>query len=1467
MFDAISRFAVRRWPIVLAATLIFCGYGWTAFRALPIEAFPDVTNPMVEVVGIYPGQAAEEVEKRVTVELERALAGTPNVVDLRSVSVFGLSLLTLTFEEGVPDFTMRTHVAERLRDAELPEGAFSVMGPQATPVGQIFRYTLEGPKSLRELRAIQDFVVERRLRSVDGVAEVVTFGGFERQYQVRIDPSLLAAFDVSVGEVHEAVSRATRNAGGGYVGIGSQEFVVRGVGTPTDPAEIGYAVIREVDGVPILVRDVAVIVEGSTPRRGAVGRGERDEVIEGIVLLRRGENPSDVLEALHERVRQLNEEILPEGVYLDTFYDRNDLVAATLTTVGKNLLEGALLVLFVVYLFLRTFRGTLIIAVVIPVSMLTAFVGLKMMGLPANLISLGAIDFGILVDGAIIVLEATLHELHRPPREGETKEGRIERVLALVARPVGFAMLIIIAALFPIFTLQQTEGRIFAPMAYTYAFALLGALVSAMVIVPALERVLLPAHWKKGEPRWLAWLGDGYGRILRRAQGARRAALPIALASAASMGAYGAGIGTEFLPELNEGGFYITSIFPSTVSLDETRAQVSKMRSGILETPEVVDLLSHIGRPEDATQAEGSNNAEFFIQLAPENTWREGYGRAEIEDELRESLMKIPGVEYNFSQPITDRVFETISGIIGQVVVKFYGDDFGDMTGSAERYREALSSVDGITDLALYQAGDTPQLRIDLDREALARRGLSVDDVQETIEVALGGLKATEVWDGERRFAVALRLPDSIRSNPEQLARLQVGPSDRRVTLGEIAQIEVARGRQSIWREDFSRFVALKFNVRGRDLGSTVADAQAATSDLELPEGVWTRWGGEFENQERAMRRLGVTLPFALAAITAILFLIFRRVRPVAMVLAFLPLSVTGAVAGLRMVGENFSVSGAVGCIALIGAVVLAGVVICSRIDEAEQEADPNPMATGARVAFRPVLLTITLALLGLVPAATSQAMGSETQRPFAIAIVGGLLISAPAILFLLPLAYGRAQRPGGRRERDEDEPDEGSAPDEDDGKSRVSAAAIATLVLGLLAVPAAATAQTETPRAETAQAETAQAETSTFTLEQAIGAMEREHPLFGYSEHMVRAAEEDITAAGRWENPSLDLSWVTGVTQPSYDAAGASTFAIEQPLELSGRPEARQRSARAEMEATQAEMDGLRARLALDVERAFAELSGAHRIEELARRSVDDLERARVIVDARVAAGAAPAYDADRLAAALADARTLVALAAGEKASARARFDAAVGPGAARLQGAPAVLPDPSPPPALATLTNEATTNQPSIRAARARARALEALADLERREVFPGVNVRAIGGFGQAPGQWDLGVGLSIPLPILDFGQGAIAAADARALAADERAAAIENTALASLRSSWEQARAAALAYAAYENEVEGLEERMQRRVESAYRDGRLSVLELVDGLRTVREIERRRVELALERVRADIALRTAVRALDGS
>ncbi|MCL2824717.1 MAG: efflux RND transporter permease subunit, partial [Polyangiaceae bacterium] len=1075
--------------------------------------------------------------------------------------------------------------------------------------------------------------------------------------------------------------------------------------------------------------------------------------------------------------------------------------------------------------------------VVVPVSLLTAFVGLSFMGLPANLISLGAIDFGILVDGAIIMVEATLHLMaHNKGPKALPHNDLLKRAAGIVAKPVGFAMLIIIVALIPIFTLERVEGRIFAPMAYTYAFALLGALASAVFVVPALEAILLRGRVKTEEPRWLNRLGNAYAHLIARLLPRRMLVVGLLVALTAGLGYYCKDIGSEFLPELNEGGFYVTAIFPSTISLNETCSRVTGMRERILKSPEVRDVMSHVGRPEDATQAEGPNNAEFFIVLAPEKQWRKGLTRDDLEAELRKRLNEIPGVQYNFSQPITDRVFETISGIIGQVVVKVRGNDLDNMSDVAESVRQKLSSVDGVSDLSIYQAGTVPSLRINLDREALARRGLAVEDVQQTIRIALGGEVATEVWQEDQRFAVALRLPDSVRQNPESLSRLMVGDPQAQVTLGEVARIETKEGRSAIWREDFSRFVAVKFNVRGRDLGSTIDAARASVADINLPEGLYLSWGGEFQNQKRAMERLSITLPLSLLAIVGILYMNFRRWRPTIIIVLFLPIAVLGAVTGLRLFGENFSVSGAVGCIALLGQVVLAGVTIWARIHANEEEGVPNPVLTGARDAFRPVLLTSSLALLGLVPAATSHAMGSETQRPFAIAIVTGLFFVAPAILLVMPLLY----KP--QNTVDSKIPVSKPAP----------AAALATALtrIGCL-LPALAIIAFQTPAF-------AQSDGS-FTLEQARALLQKEHPRLATARALEQAAESTIKAEGTWTNPEIGIDYVQGISQSPYARFGAASVSVGQFLELRNVPGARRDAARFERDAVRAEREAVAQELYLALEEAFVALAAQHEIVKIREAWVQHLLAAETVVKARVAAGTMSGFDARRIVVARAESSFELENARAEYARLRGELDVAVGPNATSLVGHPtmSITELPTLPP-YARVLKEALAKRHDLLAAQARQKGAQAEVEVAKRSVFPGVTLQVMAGYGQAPRQWDVGGAVVLPLPILDRGQGTVPAAEGRAQAARSQIEAMVLAAQQRIDAQYQATQQRINAVTRYTQETDGADDNLLAEATAQFREGRLSVLELVDGIETAQRVTAMRIELARDAHLSEIMLR---------
>lgn len=1418
MFEALSRLAFVRVKLVFLATVAFAAVSYHAFTKLPIEAFPDVTDSSIEVITVFPGQAAEEVERRVTVEIERVLAGTPSMTNIRSVSVFGLSLVTLRFDDRTTNQQQRTLVTERLREASLPEGVEAVLGPQATPVGQIYRYTLSGPRSLRDLRALQDWVIERKLRSVPGVADVVTFGGFERQYAVRIDPVKLSSYGVSIGDVYDAIQRGNTNAGGGYVGIGAQEFVVRGVGAMRSPADLANTLVAETDGVPILVGDVAEVVESSVPRRGAVGRGEDDEVVEGIVLVRRGENAREVLEALSARIDELNTQILPKDVRIVPFYDRRTLIDQTLETVGQNLWHGALLVVLVCWVFLRSLIGSLIVGLVIPLTLLAAFLGLKLLGMPANLISLGAIDFGILVEGSAVVVEVALHALHKlqhaePDADAATRRSVLSQAAASVSRPITFASVVILAGLVPLFTLERVEGRIFAPMAYTYAFAIVGARIAAATFVPAALAVALPKRVKGGEGRWFSLFSRAHRGVLRWAQRHRAVMLGVVLLGAAPCALYASRIGTEFLPQLNEGGLYITAVFPSTVSLDETREHVPALRDRLLALPETWDVLSHIGRPEDATQAEGPNNVEFFVALRPMREWRKDVTLDDLVEELRASFAEThPGVQFNFSQPITDRVYETISGIIGQVVLKVRGESLEELSQVAEQVEQRLRAVQGVTDLAIYQAGEIPQLSIELDRNRLAQRGVTVDDVQEAVEIALGGKVATYLWEGERKYSVALRLPDYVRRNPDDLGRLIVGDPDERVSLAEVADIRWTRGRANIWREDLSRFVAVKFNVRGRDLGSVVEDARRATAEIPLPEGVTLSLGGEFENQQRAMRRLAMVVPATLAAILGILFWNFQRWAPALLVMALLPLASVVAVALLRLTGENFSVSAAVGCITLLGQVTLGGVLVCSRVEETAQRGEAEPIVEGAVSALRPVLLALGLAGLGLLPAALSHGMGSESQRPFAITIIGGLFAAVPLVLVVLPALYGLKTRA----------PSAQPAP----LGSVATTAAASLLALACVWPEAVARAEADVARWNEAR-----------VLEHWLA---ESHEVKAWRAS-VGAARFDVLTARLLPNPEISIGTqflLSGIPPDGRSNVGVQ---LNVPVPVSGQRRARENAAKRALSAAEVEVAARLWWRAAEIRELLAQRAYLDAQVQLIEAQLQELEQVAAIARSRAAGGFATDYEVRRLESSLHTLRHQHTVLVVER-EAR-EHDAIAAIGSPRLTTLPLTWDD------LATwpweldesaLTDDALNRRPDLELARRNLDTYRALVEQQRREALPTPNVWIGSYVTRKDDSVNLSAGVSLPLPLFDRRQGAIGKARAEVQAGESAVRALELRVRSEVRG----------ALSIYQSTQRALIEQPQRvreaqqlldKARAAYKLGEFTMVEVLDALEALWEARR--------------------------
>ena len=1004
---------VHRRVAALFATLVVAAFGLYAYLGTPIEAYPDVTNTQVTVITQLPGNAPEEIERRVTVPLERELNGTPGMTLMRSESLFGLSLITLTFADDVASFPARTVALQRVAAASLPPGAIPELAPEATPLGEVYQFRITSDRhDLYQLRSEMQWNVVRVLRQAPGVADIVPFGGFLKEFHVQADPARLFAQGVTLADLEQAIAKSNVNAGGGFLRHGDQELTVRGLGFLNSAEDLKRIVVKSRDGTPVNVGDVANVVQSYTPRRGTVGVGLEKEGIESFIWMRRGQNPSLVLEGIHAKVKELNETILPKGMQVETIYDRSDLVGLTLSTVHKNLLSGFLLVVGVVWLFLRSMVGSLAVAVVIPLSLLVAFLGLYALGLPANLISMGAIDFGILVDGAVVLVENVIHALrHEHPTNRRGVLRLVVRSAVDVGRPTLYAMLIIIAALLPVFTLESVEGRIFRPLALTYSFALIGALVFSLTLVPALCAALFrPRHARLEEPAWIERMRAAYRRSLQWALARRPKVIAAAFVLLALGGLTLARLGTEFLPELDEGDIQLFVEMPPSIALEKGQDILLEVRRRILTFPEVRKTLSEQGRPEDGTDNEGVNMSETFIRLKPRKDWRPGLDKKQLIDQMRVSLTEIPGIRYNFSQPMKDNVEEAVSGVRGKVVLKVFGTDLALMKQTLEQAKDTLKTVPGIVDLDLYRDATTPQLQVSFDRQALARAGVSIEDAQRTLETALAGRVATTMWEGERPVPVRLLLPLEARDDIDKVGAVAVATeSGARVPLRDLATLKVSSGVASINREGNSRYLALKFNVEDRDMGSVVKDAIAAVEkSVRAPEGHYFVWGGEFENQRRAIARLKIVVPLAVLTVLGLLYAAMNSGRSALSVLLTVPFALTGGAFALLVSGTALSVSAAIGFIALIGQVSLMGLLVLSAAEVRRRSGEElmPALVEGASERLRAVLMASTLAFVGLLPMAVSSGVGSETQRPFALVVVGGMLTTLLIALWVLPAIY-----------------------------------------------------------------------------------------------------------------------------------------------------------------------------------------------------------------------------------------------------------------------------------------------------------------------------------------------------------------------------------------------------------------------------------------------------------------------------
>lgn len=1031
MIKKLVNFALHQPFFLILLIVLFIAAGIAAFRSLPVEAFPDVTDIQVNIITLHPGRAAEEVEKQVTIPLEIGLSSIPHSIRMFSHTQFGLSFIVITFDDQVNDYFARQQVLERLQNVELPPSVQASIGPMATPVGEIYRYRLKSDTaSPMDLRTIQDWTVEKQLRTVPGVADIVTYGGLVKQYQVEPDMAKMKAYDITLAQLSNALGRGNANAGGSYVEKGEQQYLIRGIGLLKSAEDIGNVVVAERSGTPLTVKEIANIEIGNVPIQGIVGQDKEDNIVNGIVLMRKGENPSEVLKALKEKVDSLNKTGLPKGVQIVPFYDRTWLINTTMKTVFKNLAEGAMLVTFVLLLFLGNLRAALIVALMIPLSLLATFLGLSLRGIPANLLSLGAMDFGIIVDGAVIVVENIFRELseHQPAdgrrRDLATLKHIIGRATAEVGRPTFFSMLIIITAHLPIFTLQRHEGRIFAPMAWTVTSALIGSLIFSLTLVPLLCYLLLRKRLSEKENFLVHACKSIYRPSLEWALNHRLiviSASVIALAASLCLVPY---LGSEFLPELNEGTIWVNAVLPAGISVTETERLMAKERELLGQFPEVRSVISKAGRPEDGTDPKPINMTETFVDLKPPEQWRKGMDREKLIEQMDNALDAIPGIEPSFSMPIRDNVLESISQIDGQIVIKVFGENGDVLRQQTLKILDTITPIQGVARAFIDRYGVVPQLQIEIDRAKAARYGLNVADIQDVIETALGGKATTEIWEGEKKFQVVVRLNEAQRQMDNIKNIFVDTPGGQRIPLEDVANIAIKQGSINISRESGLRVMAIGVFIRGRDMGSLVAEMKDKVGKaVQMPPGYTVTYGGEFENQERAMKRLALVIPVSVLLIFALLFNAFGSARSAFLILLNVPFAIIGGIFALLITHIPLSVSAAIGFIALFGQAVLNGVVMVSYFNQLRESGLTTFEAVmqGALVRLRTVLMTALLAMLGLLPMALSHGIGSETQKPLAVVIIGGLMSATVLTLIVLPTLYltFERQRPRGQREED----------------------------------------------------------------------------------------------------------------------------------------------------------------------------------------------------------------------------------------------------------------------------------------------------------------------------------------------------------------------------------------------------------------------------------------------------------------
>lgn len=1011
MLDKIVQFALQQRLLVLLATAVLIGSGLWAMKKLPVDAFPDVTNVQVQILTQAGGMAPTEVEKLVTFPIETTMGGLPRLQEVRSASKIGLSVVTVVFEDGVDIYFARQQVFEKLQQARdrLPKGVEPQMGPVTTGLGEIYQYVLTSDRhDARELRSIQDWLVRPILRTVPGVTDVNSFGGQVKQYQVVLDPGKLKSHHLTVGEVMEALEKNNATVGAGYIEHREEQYMVRGIGLARGVEDLKNIVVKSAGGTPVQVLDLGEVVIGDEPRQGATTYDGKGEAVAGIVMMLKGASSREVVEGVARKIATI-ERALPEGVRLIPYYDRTDLVWKTIRTVTTNLVEGGLLVIAVLFYFLGNIRGALVVAATIPLSMLFSFLGMHWLGLSANLMTLGAIDFGMIVDGSVVMVENTVRHLSER-REGESTRHTIYTSALEVARPILFGVLIIIIVYLPIVTLTDMEGKMFSPMAFTVGFALMGSLILTMTLVPTLCSFLLRGAVVEKTPRLLAKIREAYLPLLRQSLENPRKTLGITGAALAASLLLIPFLGSEFLPTLDEGSMTVQSFRLPSVSVTDTVKSAAAVEKALLSFPEVERVVSRAGRAEIASDPMGIDISDIFVSLKPRKEWKTAKTKEELVDRIRERLENIPGMTFSFSQPIALRVDELISGVKSQVAVKLYGEDMDILKARAGDIAGVLGKIDGAADVQVEKVSGLAYLQVEIDREASARYGINVADINEVLELASGGKAVSELFEGQKRFAVAVRFPAGLADTPEKFGELLISaPGGARIPLKQLARIRTEEGPAQISRENGSRRIVVECNVTGRDIGSFVAAAQKALdAGVTLPAGYYLDWGGQFENQQRAMARLAVILPLCLALIFILLFSTFGSIRQAFLIILNVPFALIGGIVALFLRGLPLSVSAAIGFIALFGVAVLNGIVMVSYFNKLREKgmALDDAIMNGAGIRLRPVLMTALVASLGFIPMALSHGTGAEVQRPLATVVIGGLLTSTLLTLVVLPTLY-----------------------------------------------------------------------------------------------------------------------------------------------------------------------------------------------------------------------------------------------------------------------------------------------------------------------------------------------------------------------------------------------------------------------------------------------------------------------------